>query len=174
MKPFLVGFHIKWNVTAVRRTHIECSLFCHNRSEKPHISQWFLAAQSSSWSLVVGPSVTFVKKWPLECQMVTKTFLPSNICDSNHSSDSSDCSENLFFHKIKTFFSPKKLFINQKKEFHQKKTFFHQKAQIVMKITRSSPEKFFTTSSNCEENQKLKLWWISTTQIVMKLNDKWL
>ena len=57
----------------------------------------FVAAQSSSRRLVVcqsvGPSVclseTFVKKWPLEYQMVTKTYLPSNLCDSSDSSDSS-------------------------------------------------------------------------------------
>ena len=44
---------------------------------------WFLAALSSSRSLVVRPSVcwlfgqseNFVKKWPLQYQLVTKTYL---------------------------------------------------------------------------------------------------
>ena len=54
-----------------------------------------LATLSSSRSLVVGLSVgleTFVKKWPLEYQMVTKTYLPSNLFDGSDGSDSSDSS----------------------------------------------------------------------------------
>ena len=38
----------------------------------------------------------FVKEWPLEYKMVTKTYIPSNLCDSSDSSDSfdsSDCSD---------------------------------------------------------------------------------
>ena len=62
----------------------------------------FLAALSSSWSLAVGPSVcplvgpsvgrsvTFVKKLPLEYQMVTETYLPTYSWDSSDSSESSD------------------------------------------------------------------------------------
>ena len=38
----------------------------------------------------VGLSYTFVKKWPLEFQMVTLTYLPIYLCDSNDSSDSFD------------------------------------------------------------------------------------
>ena len=41
----------------------------------------------------VGSSVrpsTFVKLWPLEYQMVTKTYLPCNLCDSSDISDSSE------------------------------------------------------------------------------------
>ena len=68
---------------------------------------YFLAAQSSSRSLVVDQSVPpsfcrsvmFVKKWPLEYKKVFKTYLPtylwdssdcSNSCDSCDSRDSSD------------------------------------------------------------------------------------
>ena len=58
------------------------------------VSCRFLAAQSSSRCLVVrrsvGPLVTFVKKLPLEHQMVTKTYLPYNLYDSSDSSDSSE------------------------------------------------------------------------------------
>ena len=53
--------------------------------------------------LSVGPLVrqvvTFVKKWPLEYHMVTKTFFPFYLCDSsdisngNDSSGSSDSSD---------------------------------------------------------------------------------
>ena len=32
----------------------------------------------------------FVKKLPLEYQMATKTYLPSNLCDSSDGSDNSD------------------------------------------------------------------------------------
>ena len=64
---------------------------------------WYLvlAAQSSSRGLVVGPSVglliglldTFMKNWPFEYQMVSKTYLPSNLCDISYSGDSSDSSD---------------------------------------------------------------------------------
>ena len=66
----------------------------------------FLAALSSSWSLVVrpsvgrsvgrsvgpsvGPSVMFVKKWPLEYWKVIKTYLPTYLWDSSDSSDICD------------------------------------------------------------------------------------
>ena len=58
----------------------------------------FLAALSSSKSLVVGPSVgpsvrpsvVFVKKWPLEYQKVNKTYFPTYLWDSSESSDSRD------------------------------------------------------------------------------------
>ena len=53
--------------------------------------------QSRSRSLVVGwlvgPSVTLVKKWPLDYQIVTKIYLLSNLCDSSDSWDSSDSSD---------------------------------------------------------------------------------
>ena len=39
----------------------------------------------------VGPSLDFVKKLPLQYQMVTKTYLkPTYLCDSSDGSDSSD------------------------------------------------------------------------------------
>ena len=60
----------------------------------------FLAAQGSSRSLVVYCFVgrlvcppMYVKKGPLECQMVTKTYLPSNLCDNSDSSDSINSSD---------------------------------------------------------------------------------
>ena len=62
-----------------------------------------MAFFSCSRSLDVGRSVgrsvclsyTFVKKWPLEYQMVTKTYLPSNLCDSSDGNDSSYRSDNI-------------------------------------------------------------------------------
>ena len=58
----------------------------------------FLAALSSSRSLVVGPSVgpsigptTFVKKWPLEYWKVNKTYLPTYLWDSSDGSDKKCC-----------------------------------------------------------------------------------
>ena len=61
-------------------------------------------------------SYTFVKKWPLEYQMATKTYLPSNICDSGDSSDSSDCIAKKNFSKKKFltiffFFYEQKFFL---------------------------------------------------------------
>ena len=64
----------------------------------------FLAALSSSWSLVVCPLVgwlvgrsvgplMFMKKWPLEYQKLVKTYLPTYVRDSGDSRDSSDLSD---------------------------------------------------------------------------------
>ena len=81
--------------------------------------------------------------------MVTKTYLPSNLCDSSDSSyssdssdscdrsDSSDSSDNIFV----CLFSHKQKFSNKFK------------------------------NSNCDETQKLKLLWNSTTQIVIRLKN---
>ena len=70
-----------------------------------------------------GRSVMFVKKWFLEYQMVTKTYLPFNLfdisdssdssysCDSNDSSDSSESnnsSDSSDRSKQKSFFQLKK------------------------------------------------------------------
>ena len=41
----------------------------------------------------VHPLVTIVKKLPLEYQMVTKTYLPSNVYDNSDGSDSSYSSD---------------------------------------------------------------------------------
>ena len=38
----------------------------------------------------VGRSKSFVKMWPSEYHMVTKTYLTSNLCFSSDSSESSD------------------------------------------------------------------------------------
>ena len=61
----------------------------------------FLAALSSSRSLVVRPSirpsvrpsVTFMKKWLIEYKIVTKTYLPSDSSDSSDISDINDFSD---------------------------------------------------------------------------------
>ena len=37
------------------------------------------------------------KKWVLECESVTKTYLPLNLCDSSDSSDSSESCDNSDF-----------------------------------------------------------------------------
>ena len=114
----------------------ECTYNLFSSSEKftlklNILSQFtLLAAQSSSRSLVVDRSVgqllgwsqTFVRKSPLEYQMVPATYLPSYLCDSSNSSDisdssdssnSSDCDQTTFSLKIfwhqKTFCT-KKLF----------------------------------------------------------------
>ena len=55
-----------------------------------------LKSSCPSLGLSVCPSVcrlvTFVKKWALEYQIVTKIYIPSNLCHSSDSSDSSDSS----------------------------------------------------------------------------------
>ena len=104
--------------------------------------------------------------------MVTKTYLPSHLCDSSDSSDSSDTCDisdssdssdgsdsrdssdrkknflNNFF-LFKSFFYFLFLFFKQK--FSQKnsklKFWLNSKTQIVIKL-----------NSNCDEAQKLKLW----------------
>ena len=101
-----------------------------------HLLTQFFASLSSSRSLVVCWLVgreTFVKKWYLEYQLITKTYLklpnylptslptllstylPTYLCDSSDSSDSIDNSDscekkrNFFVHQ-KTFF-PTTLFL---------------------------------------------------------------
>ena len=59
----------------------------------------FLAALSSSRSLVVCPSVRpgmFVKKWPLEYHKVIKSYLSTYLWDSSDSSDSSGSSDSSY------------------------------------------------------------------------------
>ena len=53
-----------------------------------------------SSGLLVRCSDTFVKKWPLEYQMVTQTYLkpnhlPTYLCDNSDNSDSSDSSDSM-------------------------------------------------------------------------------
>ena len=77
--------------------------------------------------------------------MVTKTYLPSNLCDSSESSDGSDSSDSsdnsdssdLKLFSLENFFSPKNYFLLQKN--HTKKTLFWStiKPQIVMKLKNS-------------------------------------
>ena len=48
----------------------------------------------------VGRSETFLKEWPLEYQMINKTYLrptylPTYLCDSSDGSDNSDSSESI-------------------------------------------------------------------------------
>ena len=61
-----------------------------------------------SVGLSVGQFYTFMKKGPLEYQMVTKTYIPSNLCgiDSSDRSDSSDGSDSS---DQKTIFTKKKI-----------------------------------------------------------------
>ena len=67
--------------------------------------------------------------------MVTKTYLPSDLCDSNDSSDSSDNSDSC----------------------------------DSSDNSDSSDNTFFFTKKNFTTKLKLKLWWKSAIQIVMKL-----
>ena len=94
----------------------------------------FLAAQSSSRRLVVrrlvGRSETFLKKWPLEYQMVTETYLYYNLCascDSSDSSDSSDISDSSNSSDQKTCV---------------KKNILYQK--LVLLLKKKSPKKLFS------------------------------
>ena len=140
------------------------------------VSALVLAAQSSSKSLVVGwlvrLSVTLVKKWRLEYQIVTKTHLPSNLCDSSGSSDScdssdssdssdsidssgssdsSDSSDSIDRRKTFFFFFTKTYFFFSIKRIYPKKS-----TPIAMKIN----------NSNYYEIYKLKLWQNSITKMV--------
>ena len=103
----------------------------------------FLAASSTSRSLVSRPSEDFVKKLPLEYRMVTKTYLkPTYLCDSSDSCDSfnsSDSSESSDSSDQKTVFTNKQTKNCTKKLFFLKTTFFlsnfvQQKTLNVMKL----------------------------------------
>ena len=127
----------------------------------------------------------FLKKWPLEYQIVTKTYLPSNLCDSSDGSDSSnrsdscdssdtsdisDSSDSSDQKKIcqkKTFFLTKQLYFNNKNILQ---IFFSSQKKVVHQKTHNSNCDEIR-NSNCVETQKLKLWWNSKTQTVMKLKN---
>ena len=119
---------------------------------------FFLAAPSSSRCLVVGLSVwwsvsplvrsseTFLKKCPLEYQIVTKTYLKPTylstyLCDSSDNSGSSDSSHSrdkkMFYQK--TFF-PKQLFVTKNCYFKGKKLVSQLTCSHHKKITK---QKFF-------------------------------
>ena len=63
---------------------------------------------------MIGWSDTFMKKWPLEYQMVNKTYLSSNLCDSSDSSDSSDSCYSSDSSDQKSFSAKKKKIMNLK------------------------------------------------------------
>ena len=115
-----------------------------NSSIKNFVVVVFLAAQSSSRRLVVsrsvGPSVgwsvTLVKKLPVEYQMVTKTYLPSYLCNSSDSSDSSDScySSDSSESSYNSDSSDSRDSSNQKNLF-TKLLFFHQKFFFTTKKT---------------------------------------
>ena len=113
-----------------------------------------------------------VKKLPLLYQIVTKTYLPTYLCnssdscdicgssDSNDSSDSIDSSGSsyqytFFFHQ-KTYF-PKK-FLFHKKKFQQKNS--TKKTQKVTKLKNSKCEKTYKTLNVT----KLKMWQLKMCQ----------
>ena len=70
--------------------------------------------------------------------MVTKTCLPSNICDSSEGSDSSDSSNSSESSESSDSSDQKNFFKNF---FHKTKTFFHQKLK----------------NSNCEKLKQIKM-----------------
>ena len=121
---------------------------------------------SSCWLVgpLVGPLVTFVKKWPLEYQMVTKTYITSNLCDSSNSSDSCDNSDSSDSSDRSDSSDQKvvspKTFFTKKNIFSCHNSFFSQQKKPIL-----------TKNLNCDETQKLKLWWNSKTQILMKLKN---
>ena len=133
---------------------------------------------SVGWS--IRRLVIFLKKWPLEYQKEIISYLLTylwdsiDICDSCgswNSSDSSESSDNSDNKKtIVTVVTVVTIVTTTKKNFFHQKTFFHQ---------FFSPSHFFSycktfftkKKSNCDETQKLKIWWNSKTKIVMKLKN---
>ena len=114
-------------------------------------------------ALEVQSSERFVKKLPLEYQKVTKTYLPSYLCDSSDGSDISDTSDscdssdssdqksfflNCFFFLPKNLFSTKTNFTkitftaknlkkkNKKNIFFYKKFFFYLKKNYQKNFTK--------------------------------------
>ena len=83
---------------------------------KKTFSQHFIVYQKTFW---------VVKKWPSEYQMVTKTYLPSYLCEGSDGSDGSDsiASSDENFLNINTFFFSKKKLFHQKKAFLTNKKF---------------------------------------------------
>ena len=87
-----------------------------------------------------------MKKWPLEYQMVTETYLPIYLCEGSDSSDSFDCCNN--YDSSDNFFCVFFVFPNCDKT--QNSNCDNSKTQIVTKL-------------------KLKLWHNSKSQIKTKL-----
>ena len=126
----------------------------------------FLAASSSSRSqfvcqsvsVSVGRLVDFVKKLPLEYQILTKTYLPTYLCDSIGGSDSSDRSNSSDSSDQQNKFTTKKTFLptkNYKPKFHKKKKIY-QKVKSCQKWEIINLKKF--KASKCEKTHELKLW----------------
>ena len=93
--------------------------------------------------------------------MVTKTYLPSNLCDGSYSSviiDNSDSSDSSDRSDSSDSSDKKSLFI-QKKTYST--NFFLQFFSSIKKIN----------NWNSAKTSKLKLWWKSNTQIVMNLKN---
>ena len=100
-------------------------------AERKWRQHWYIFSSSRNcWPvcLSISPSESFVKKEPLEYQMVTKTYLPSYICYRCDGSDISDSSDSNDQKNI----SPQHLF-SQKKMFT--KNFFHKNKVFTKKFT---------------------------------------
>ena len=110
----------------------------------------------------VRQSVAFLKKLPLEYQMVAKTYLPSNLSDYSESSDSSESSESSDSSECRDSSDKsdgKKLFL-KKLIFPQKTFCFHKKKLCFTRkpvVTRRKQKITIKKKLNFDETQKLKL-----------------
>ena len=89
--------------------------------------------------------------------MVTKTYLPYNLCESSDSSDGCDSSN--------SFES------SDGSDSNDQRTFFHPKKKLTQKNFFTI---FFLHKKNYKLNlttRKIKLWWNSKPQMVMKFKN---
>ena len=100
----------------------------------------------------VRQSVAFLKKWPLEYQIVTKTYLPSNLSDYSESSDSSESSESSDSSECRDSSdkSDKKNFFLKKLIFPPKTFCFHKKNFVLPEYLLSQQEN--KTKNNLKKN----------------------
>ena len=80
-----------------------------------------------------------MKKWPLEYKIVTKTYLPSYLCDSSDGSDISDISDSS----------------DSSDSSDTKKTFFHK--QLFSHKNKTKKSELFSSSSTTFEFFKNEL-----------------
>ena len=114
----------------------------------------------------------FVKKWPLEYQIVTKTYLPSCLCDSSVGSDISDSSDSSELKKSK-FYKTQTPYVTKLKNSKCDKTKKNSKCEKTLNTKYDKTK----TKKMLRIKKELKMWIIHKfemwqTQLKMWQNSK--